>query len=119
MVVEFGLELGSCLVHFLCSNPYISDIDYYRRREVLESLRVYFIYTFVLVVFHSYYYGTSCMQCFCISWHIRNLLLTVLRLNKSHMLVESIVSLHPLHAAHAQHQHLSLTTVYTPLLTWH
>ena len=46
MVVAFGLGSGSCLVRFLCSNLYISGIDYYTRREVFGSLKVYFIYGF-------------------------------------------------------------------------
>jgi len=35
------------------------------------------------------------MQCFCNSWRVRNLLVFVLRLNKSLRLAESIVSLYP------------------------
>jgi len=46
MVVAFGLGSGSCLVHFLCSNLFISHIDYYTRSEVFGSLKVYFIYAF-------------------------------------------------------------------------
>ena len=46
MVVAFGLGSGSCLVRFLCSNLFISGIDYYTRREVFGSLKVYFIYGF-------------------------------------------------------------------------
>jgi len=58
MVVAFGLGSGSCLVHFLCSNRFISGIVYYIRREVFGSLKVYFIYGFcigfiVLVSFYS------------------------------------------------------------------
>jgi len=45
MVVVFGSGLGSCLVHFLCSNVFISGIDYYTRREVFGSLKVYFIHS--------------------------------------------------------------------------
>ena len=44
MVVAFGLESGSCLVRFYLSNQFISGINYYMRREVLGSLRVYFIH---------------------------------------------------------------------------
>jgi len=46
MVVLFGLRSGSCLVWFLCSNRFMSGIDYYTNREVFRSLRVYFIYGF-------------------------------------------------------------------------
>jgi len=46
MVVAFGLGSGSCLVRFLCSNLFISGIDYYTRREVFGSLKVYSIYGF-------------------------------------------------------------------------
>jgi hypothetical protein len=58
MVVAFGLGSGSCLVRFLCSNLFISSIDYYTRREVFGSLKVYFIYRFcigfiLLVLFYS------------------------------------------------------------------
>jgi len=58
MVVAFRLGLGSCLVRFLCSNVFISDIDYYTHHEVFGSLKVYFIYRFcigfiLLVLFYS------------------------------------------------------------------
>jgi hypothetical protein len=58
MVVAFGLGLGSCLVRFVCANLFISAIDYYTRREVFGSLKVYFIYRFcigfiLLVLFYS------------------------------------------------------------------
>jgi len=58
MVVVFRLGSGSCLVRFLCSNLFISGIDYYTRREVFGSLKVYFIYRFcigfiLLVLFYS------------------------------------------------------------------
>jgi hypothetical protein len=46
MVVAFGLGSGSCLVCFLCSNLFISGIDYYTRREIFGSLKVYFIFGF-------------------------------------------------------------------------
>jgi hypothetical protein len=54
----FGLVSGSCLAHFLCSDPFITNIDYYTSRKVFGSLRVYFIYRFcigfiVLVVLNS------------------------------------------------------------------
>jgi hypothetical protein len=51
MVVAFGLGSGSCLVRFVCSNLCISGIDYYTRRKVFGSLKVYFIIGFVLVLF--------------------------------------------------------------------
>ena len=43
MVVAFRLGWGSRLVRFLCSDLYISGIDYYTRREVFESLRAYIL----------------------------------------------------------------------------
>jgi len=95
MVVAFGLGSGSCLGCFFCSNLFISGIDYYTRREVFGSLKIYCIYGFcigfiLLVLFYSQYYGTSLMQHFCNSWRVRNLLVVVLRFNK---LAESILSL--------------------------
>jgi hypothetical protein len=48
MVVAFWLGSGSCLVCFLCSNLFISGIDYYTGREVFGSLKVYFIYRFCI-----------------------------------------------------------------------
>jgi len=48
MVIAFGLGLGSCFVCFLCSSLFISGIDYYTRREVFGSLKVYFIYGFCI-----------------------------------------------------------------------
>jgi len=59
------------------------------------------------------------MQRFCNSWHVRNLLAMVLRLNKSLKLAESIMSLYPHQVAQAQHQLSSISTVYTPLLACH
>jgi hypothetical protein len=58
MVVAFRLGLGSWLVRFYCSNVFISGIDYYTRRVVFGSLKVYFIYRFcigfmLLVLFYS------------------------------------------------------------------
>jgi len=58
MVVAFGFGSGSCLVHFLCSNLFISSIEYYTHREVFGSLKVYFIDGFcigfiLLVLFYS------------------------------------------------------------------
>jgi len=46
VVVVFGSRSGSCLVCFLCSNQFISGIDYYSRRVVFVSLSVCFIYGF-------------------------------------------------------------------------
>ena len=43
MVVGFGIGSGSCLVRFICSNQYISSIDYYTQREGFELLRGLFI----------------------------------------------------------------------------
>jgi len=48
MVIAFGLGSGSCLVRVLCSKIFISGIYYYMRREVFESLRVYFVYGFCI-----------------------------------------------------------------------
>jgi len=48
MVVAFLFGLGSCLGRFLCSNLLISGFDFYTRREVFESLRVYFLYGFCI-----------------------------------------------------------------------
>jgi hypothetical protein len=48
MVVAFGLGSGSCLVCFLCSDLFMLGIDYYTRREVFGSLKVYFIYRFCI-----------------------------------------------------------------------
>jgi len=48
VVVAFGLGSGSGHVHCLWSNRFISGIDYYTRREVFESLRIYFISRFCI-----------------------------------------------------------------------
>jgi len=48
MVVAFGSGSGSCLVHFLCSNQFISGIDYYTHGEVFESHMVYSRYGFCI-----------------------------------------------------------------------
>jgi hypothetical protein len=48
MGVVFLLGSGSRLVRFLCSNLFISGIDYYRRCKVFGSLKVYFIYRFCI-----------------------------------------------------------------------
>ena len=48
MVLVFGLGLGSCIVRFLCSNPFMSGIDYYTRRKVFGLLWVYFIYGYCI-----------------------------------------------------------------------
>jgi len=48
MVVESGLGLGSCLVCLRCSSQCMSGFDYYTRRKVFESLRVYFLYCFYI-----------------------------------------------------------------------
>ena len=58
MVVAFRLGSGSCLVHFLCSNLFISGIDYYTHREVFGSLKFRSIYgccigSVLLVKFYS------------------------------------------------------------------
>jgi hypothetical protein len=46
MIVAFGLELGYCLVYFHCSRLLSLGIEYYMRRKVFGSLRVYFICLF-------------------------------------------------------------------------
>jgi len=61
MVVVFRLGSGSCLVRFFCSNRFISGIDYYTHREVFGSLKVYFIYRFVFVLFYWCYLIHSIM----------------------------------------------------------
>jgi len=48
MVVLFGSGSGSCHVRFLCSNLFISGIDYYTRCDVFGFLRVSFIYGFCI-----------------------------------------------------------------------
>jgi len=48
MIVVFGLGSDSCLVRFLCSNRYISGIDYYTRCQVIGSLRVHFMHRFCI-----------------------------------------------------------------------
>jgi len=50
MIVVVGLGSLSCLVRFLCSSLFISDIHYYTRPKVVELLRVYFIYGFFIAV---------------------------------------------------------------------
>jgi len=56
------------------------------------------------------------MRYCCNSWHVRNLPVIVLRLNKSLKLAEGIVTLHPHQAAQAQHQLSSHSAVYTARL---
>jgi len=51
IVVVTGLGSGFCLVRFLSSNLFISGIEYYMRRKVFESLRVYCIYGFCIGFF--------------------------------------------------------------------
>jgi hypothetical protein len=46
MVVVLGLSSGSYRVRFLCSNLFISGLDYYTRREVFGLLKVNSIYSF-------------------------------------------------------------------------
>jgi hypothetical protein len=46
MIAVFRLGCGSCLVCFLLFNLFITGIDYYTRRKVFGSLKVYFIYRF-------------------------------------------------------------------------
>ena len=48
MAVAFGLGSGSCLVHFLCSNLFISGVDHYMHGEVFGSLKVHCIYGFCI-----------------------------------------------------------------------
>ena len=58
MIVAFGLGSGSFVVHIVCSNLFISGIDYYMCREVFGLLKVYSIYGFcigfiLLILFYS------------------------------------------------------------------
>ena len=55
------------------------------------SFKGFVLVLFLLVLVDSQYYGTSGMQRVSNFWHVRNLLVMVLRLNK---LAESIVILH-------------------------
>jgi hypothetical protein len=48
MIVALGLESGSCLVHLLCSNLYITGIDYYTRREVCGLHILHFVHRFCI-----------------------------------------------------------------------
>jgi hypothetical protein len=48
MVVVFRLVSCSCLVRFLCSDVFITGVDYYIQCEVFGLLRVYFIYGFCI-----------------------------------------------------------------------
>jgi hypothetical protein len=48
MVVVFRLVSCSCLVRFLCSDVFITGVDYYIPCEVFGLLRVYFIYGFCI-----------------------------------------------------------------------
>jgi len=61
------------------------------------------------------------MQCISNSWHVKILVVMVVKLNKSLKFTECIMSLHPYQAAQAHHQLSSLSTEYTPPLTclWH
>jgi hypothetical protein len=43
IVVGFWFGSGSCLIRFLCSTLFIAHTDYFTRREVFGSLKVYFI----------------------------------------------------------------------------
>jgi len=95
MVVAFGIGSGSCLVCFLCSTLFISGIDYYMHRKLFESLRVYFLHGFCIGFILFIVLWNIEHAAFCNSWRVRNLLVMVLRVNKSLKLAESIVSLHP------------------------
>jgi hypothetical protein len=53
MVVMLGLRSGSGLVRFLCSNLFISGIDYYMRSEVFGLLSIFIFLGFVLDLFYS------------------------------------------------------------------
>jgi len=48
MVDAFGLGSGSCLIRFVCSNLFVSGIDYYMHHKVLGLLRVCSIYGFCI-----------------------------------------------------------------------
>jgi len=93
-------------VSSLCCNPFISGTDYTTPGGVLfvwarvMGLFVLFVLIYLcqaliitlvarvldcerFIFINSSYYGTSCMHCFCTYWCVRNLLVMVLRLNKS------------------------------------
>jgi len=59
MIVAFRLGSHSCHVHSLCSDLYISGIEYYMPHEVFGSRRVYSIYRFCI-----------CFILFIVSWDI-------------------------------------------------
>jgi len=94
MVDVFRLWSGSCLVQFLCSNLFISGIDYYMCRNVFDRSGSILTMCFVSVVFYSWCHGSSRMQRFCNSCPERTLLVMVLRLYEPLKLAESIVRLH-------------------------
>jgi len=48
MIVVFRFWSGSCPVRFLCSNLFLSGIQYCTCHQVFGSLRVYFIYWFCI-----------------------------------------------------------------------
>jgi len=100
---------GCGLGYFLCSNLFISGVDYHTHHEVSRLPRVNFS-------FYSHYHGTSRMQHFCNSWHGRNVLVMVSRIDKSLKLAENIVSLHPHQPAQAQHLLSSHSKANTPLV---
>jgi hypothetical protein len=45
MVVAFQLVLGFCFVPFLCSNQFVTGIDYYTCRKDFGLLKVNFIHS--------------------------------------------------------------------------
>jgi hypothetical protein len=52
MVVAFGLWSGSGLIPFICSNLFISGIDYYTRREVsFIAQGLFYLYVLYWVYF--------------------------------------------------------------------
>jgi hypothetical protein len=94
---------GCELVRFLCSNVFISGIDYFTRREVFGLLRVYFL------CIHSIIGHRTCSA-------FATPGVMVVRVNTSLKYRELI---YPHRTAQAQHQLSSLSTVNTSLLPCH
>jgi len=93
------LGYGCGLVCFICSNLFISGIDYYTRRKVFGSLRVYFLFI------HSIMGHRTCSVLQLLAWWCGG------SINLS-----NIVSLYPHQTAKAELQLSSVSTVNTPLL---
>ena len=118
MFVVFRLGSGSCHVQSIFSNLFLWGIEYYTRRKVFGSLRVYFIYWFC-VGFIS----------FIVLWDITHAAFLQLLVCKE-LACEGVEAQYTSQvswkycelthqAAQALHQLSSLSTVYTPLLVCH